>query len=113
MATTQLFVPTSNTLPDERFLEQIRARLRSGLPELAEKYHIHSLGIFGSAVRGEMHPGSDLDLLIDFHKPPTLFGFVELQGELSSLAGVPVDLVMKDSLKLHIGRAILAEVIPL
>jgi len=37
---------------------------------------------------------------------------VELQEQLSLIAGVPVDLVMKTGLKPHIGEYILAEVIP-
>jgi len=113
MATTQLLAPSMINVAGQRSLEKISAQLRSGLPELAEKYHILSLGIFGSTVRGEMNADSDLDLLVDFEKPPTLFEFVDLQEKLSQLAGIPVDLVMKDVLKPHIGRAILAEVIPL
>ena len=113
MATAQNFTADPNTLSEKRDLEQISARLRFGLPELAKKYYILSLGIFGSYVRGEMNTGSDLDLLVDFEKPPTLFEFVDLQEKLSKMAGLPVDLVMKSELKPNIGKRILAEVVTL
>ena len=113
MATTQLLAPSMINVAGQRSLEKISAQLRSGLPELAEKYHILSVGIFGSTVRGEIHADSDLDLLVEFGEPPTLFQFVNLQEKLSQLAGIPVDLVMKDAMKPHIGKAILAEVVTL
>jgi len=68
------------------------------------------LGIFGSYVRDEDKPGSDLDLLVEFQEPPTLFEFIRLENELSTLLGVNVDLVMKSALKPAIGRRILEEV---
>ena len=113
MATTQVFSSNAINLTGQRSLEKISAQLRAGLPELAEKYHILSLGIFGSYVRGEMQADSDLDLLVDFVEPPTLFEFVDLQEKLSKMAELPVDLVMKSGLKPNIGKRILAEVMTL
>ena len=40
--------------------------LRQQLPSLAERYHVESLGVFGSYVRREQRPDSDLDLLVTF-----------------------------------------------
>jgi predicted nucleotidyltransferase len=93
-------------------LADILPRLRQQLPALAERYSIRSLGVFGSYVRSTAAPDSDLDLLVEFTAPPTLFEFVRLQRQLSELAGVQVDLVMKKTLKPHIRGHILAEVIP-
>ena len=84
--------------------------LRAHLPDLAARYHIATLGVFGSYLRGEQRPDSDLDLLVEFLEPPTLFDFVRLENELSALVGIPVDLVMKSALKPAIGRRILEEV---
>jgi predicted nucleotidyltransferase len=91
-------------------LNQLLPRLQASLPDLIARYQIASLGIFGSYVRGEEQPGSDLDLLVEFQEPPTLFGFIRLENELSALLGVEVDLVMKSALKPGIGRYILEEV---
>jgi len=92
-------------------LEEIRRALRAHLPELRERYGVKSLGLFGSYVRGEEGPRSDLDILVEFERAPTFFRFIELEDELSQLLGLKVDLVMKSALKPRIGERILAEVI--
>ncbi|MCX7839146.1 MAG: nucleotidyltransferase family protein [Anaerolineae bacterium] len=86
--------------------------LRAHLPELRERYAVKSLGIFGSYARGAPRQRSDLDVLVEFERTPTLLEFVRLKRYLSQLTGIPVDLVLKKTLKPHIGRYILAEVIP-
>jgi predicted nucleotidyltransferase len=85
-------------------------KLHEMLPELKEKYHVSYLGIFGSYVRGEQKPESDLDVLVEFSKTPTIFKFVNLENYLSDAPGVKVDLVMKDALKPNIGNYILNDV---
>lgn len=96
----------------DQTLPQILDRLQAMLPYLRERYGVHSLGVFGSYVRGDQKPGSDLDLLIEFDdRPLTLFDIVRLEHELSDTLGLDVDLVEKRALKPHIGKHILAEVI--
>jgi hypothetical protein len=90
-------------------LEHHLSQLREMLPLLQTKYHVRTLEVFGSFVRGEEEPGSDLDLLATFYETPTLFQFVSLENFLSDSLGVKVDLVMKDSLKPNIGKHILEE----
>jgi predicted nucleotidyltransferase len=68
------------------------------------------LGVFGSYVRGDQRSDSDLDLLVEFQEPPSLFQFIRLENELSDALGIDVDLVMKSALKPAIGRHILEEV---
>lgn len=85
--------------------------LRSHLPELQQRYGVSYLGVFGSYVRGEHKPKSDLDILVEFAHPPTLFEFIAIEQQLSELTGIKVDLVMKKVLKPNIGRQILAEVV--
>jgi predicted nucleotidyltransferase len=92
--------------------EQYRAILHRELPALAARYGVASLGLFGSFVRRENGPDSDLDVLVSFVDPPGLFGFVELENHLSDLLSVKVDLVMRDALKPHLGQRVLAEVVP-
>ena len=86
--------------------------LRKYLPEPQERYGVRSLGIFGSFVRGEQQTRNDLDVLVEFDRAPTLFGFIDLGDHLTDLLGVKVDLVMKSALKPTIGSFILAEVVP-
>ncbi|MYL15316.1 hypothetical protein GLW36_01445 [Halorubrum terrestre] len=49
--------------------------------------------------RGEQQSDSDLDILVAFDKPVTLFDLVRLENELAEELGIEVDLVTKDSLK--------------
>ena len=58
-------------------------------------------GVFGSYVRHEQRPDSDLDLLIELDRHPkiSLIGLVELEDYLSQLLGVKVDLAIKTNLK--------------
>ncbi len=83
--------------------------LRQQRPLLAEQYNVATLEVFGSYVRHEQKKNSDLDILVTFSKPPSLFKFVRLENHLSDILGVKVDLVMKDSLKSAIGKHILRE----
>jgi len=87
-----------------------RKKLHDMLPELQEEYHVSYIGLFGSYVRGEHTAQSDLDVLVEFSKTPTIFRFVHLENHLSESLGIKVDLVMKDALKPNIGKYILNEV---
>jgi predicted nucleotidyltransferase len=86
--------------------------LRRHLPQLAEKYRVQSLEVFGSYVRNEQTPESDLDVLVTFEEAPGLFEFIDLKDRLSDLLGVKVDLVMKSALKPRLEQHILHEVFP-
>jgi uncharacterized protein len=96
----------------QRDITIFRGMLRQHLPSLAHRYNVASLGLFGSYVRQENRPDSDLDVLVTFSETPSLLRLVELENHLSDLLGVKVDLVMRDDLKPQIGRQILAEVVP-
>jgi len=63
--------------------------------------HVRSLALFGSVLREDFHPDSDVDVLVEF-EPGARVGFLALgrmQRELSALFGRPVDLVPRDGLK--------------
>ena len=96
----------------DRTLSQLLNQLRMLLPDLQERYGVRSMGIFGSYVRGQQAPDSDLDLLVEFDdRPLSLFDFVRLENELGDALNIKVDLVERRALKPHIGRRILAEVV--
>jgi hypothetical protein len=99
----------AQTPPD---LESVVQSLREHMSELHERYGVSFLGVFGSYVRGEQSQGSDLDILVEFDRIPTLFEFVRLERHLSQLLDVKVDLVMKSALKPTIGSYILKETVP-
>ncbi len=92
-------------------LAEIKRRLGRQKAELAARYSVKELGIFGSYVRGEQQPGSDLDVLIDFEEYPSLLEFIGLEQTLSEQLELPVDLVMKSDLKPRLRQRILQEVV--
>ena len=95
---------------NQNTLTQIIEALRRMRPLLSARYQVESLGVFGSYVRSEQRPDSDLDILVSYREPPGLLKFIELENYLSDTLGIKIDLVMKDSLKPHIGEHILHEV---
>ena len=57
--------------------------------DLCRRYGVRKLSLFGSAARGELTPGSDVDLMVEF-KPESrvsLWDFPKLQEEFSDLFG--------------------------
>jgi predicted nucleotidyltransferase len=86
--------------------------LKGLLPDLQRSFGVRSLGIFGSYIRGQQNRKSDIDILVDFDREPTLFAFIRLEKRLSNELGLKVDLVMKNALRPAIGRHILSEVVP-
>lgn len=91
-------------------LDEIKRVLRDHKPVLKEKYHVNTIGIFGSYMRNEQTGDSDLDILVDFTAPISLFEFIDMEEELSLLLRVKVDLVSRNALKPYIGKHILNEV---
>jgi hypothetical protein len=93
-------------------LAEIMEKLRAVLPEVAKRYGVDSLGVFGSYVHGKQRPDSDLDVLVTFKTVPSMLKFVELENYLADYLGLRVDLVMQSALKPNIGRVVMEEVRP-
>lgn len=96
----------------EANLARVLQVLQEQRSALAEQFHVRSLSVFGSYVRQEQRPDSDLDLLVTFSETPGLLKFIALENHLADLLGVPVDLVMPEALKPHIGRNVRREMVP-
>jgi len=92
-------------------LTDLMKKLRHHLPEISRRFQVKSLSLFGSYVKGRQGKRSDLDILVEFIEPPSLFEFLALERYLSDLLGVKVDLVMKEALKPAIGKHVLAEAV--
>ena len=72
---------------------------RQRIADLCRRRHIRRLALFGSVLREDFGPESDVDVLVEFelgHVPG--FGFVAIQDELSDLFGRAVDLHTPGSL---------------
>jgi hypothetical protein len=85
------------------------------LADFCRRHHIRWLALFGSVLRDDFGPDSDVDILVDFEPEARigLLAFARIQRELSELLQRPVDLVTRDGLKWVIRQAVLdsAEVI--
>ena len=73
---------------------------------------VSQLGLFGSTVRGENTPKSDIDILIDFNSGhETYLNFMDACSILQSAFGkIKIDVVTKKGLSPYIGKSILNEV---
>jgi predicted nucleotidyltransferase len=80
------------------------------LEDLCRRHGIRRLSVFGSALRGESRPDSDLDVLVEF-EPGSKVGlrFITIQDELSALFGRPVDLNTPAFLSRHFRERVLHE----
>jgi len=94
------------TMSRPETLDEIKASLRALLPELHERYGVSYLGVFGSWVRGEQRPDSDVDILVDFDRPIG-WEIVDLRDEIGERLGRRADLVTRGGLRRRIGRIIL------
>jgi predicted nucleotidyltransferase len=73
--------------------------LQQHRPELAERFGVKSLVLFGSVAPGQATEASDVDMLVAFDRPTGYFGLVRLQLFLQELLGREVDLGTPGSLR--------------
>ena len=73
--------------------------IRQHLDELRKDYNVASLALFGSYVRGDQTPESDVDILVEFSGPVGMFQFMGLERALSNIIARKVDLVSKKGMK--------------
>lgn len=85
---------------------------RAAVRAAARRFRTANPRIFGSALHGTDHDGSDLDLLVDALPGATLFDLGGLQVELEELLGVSVDLLTPGDLPRRFRAQVLAEAVP-
>jgi hypothetical protein len=86
--------------------------LRQHEPELKERFKVATIGIFGSFIRGEERPESDVDVLVTFRKGEETFdNYMDCKFFLEDLFGRNVDLIMKGAIKKRLKPYILGEVV--
>ena len=78
--------------------DEILKLLREHRAEI-EKFGVKSFAIFGSAARDEVREDSDVDVLVEFSRPPTFKVYMGLKFFLEDLLGKKVDLVSPVTLK--------------
>jgi len=74
-------------------------KLTQSKPELHRRFGVVDLALFGSTLRGEARPDSDVDVLVRFDGPATSARYFGVQFYLEDLLGAPVDLVTDKALR--------------
>lgn len=74
---------------------------RESLVALCRRWQIRELALFGSVLRDDFRPDSDVDVLVTFQPEisRTLFDLVRLQSELESLLSRKVDVVERKAIE--------------
>lgn len=92
----------------EMIIEILRENRR-----LLSQFHVRSLSVFGSMIRGDACPDSDIDLLVEFEPNARvgLFEYARLQRYLQEILGRKVDLATPKALHKALKKDILQTVV--
>lgn len=90
--------------------EAIMAFLREQKDEIARRFAVRRIGLFGSHIRGMATDHSDVDILVEMDRP-TFDSYMDLKFYLEDHLGRPVDLVLADSIKPRLRLIISREVV--
>ena len=79
------------------------------LAAFCRRHHIRRLAFFGSVLRPDFGPDSDVDVLVEFEPAhvPGFFGMARLERELSTLLGRTVDLRTPEDLSRYFRQDVL------
>lgn len=91
-------------------LDYIKQILKQLKPELVKKYYVHTIGIFGSAVRDDFSAVSDVDIIVDFNQPVGI-EFIDLADYIERHLQKKVDLVSRNGIKDKYFEAIEGEIV--
>jgi uncharacterized protein len=74
---------------------------KEAIVDFCRKWRIQELALFGSVLREDFSPESDIDVLVTFapEAPWNLFDIVQMREELGRIFGREVDLVEKQALQ--------------
>ena len=93
-------------------LQQVRAQ-REAILRVADRYGARRVRLFGSVARGQAHPSSDVDVLVDMEPGRSLLDLVGLERDLRELLSCPVDVVVEGGISPYLEDRILREAVPL
>jgi predicted nucleotidyltransferase len=99
-----VFLRKYSTMPSSKITVPL-----SKIAEFCRQHRVRELSLFGSVLREDFGPESDLDVLVEFEPSAEvdLFEFSGMRLELIGLFGRPIDLVIPAALKPLIKDAIL------
>ena len=68
------------------------------IARLLKNQGVRKVAVFGSYVRGEEKPESDIDIIVEFSERKSLLELVKIERELSEVLGIKVDLLTEKSI---------------
>jgi hypothetical protein len=93
-------------------LELLQHR-RDDIRRIAARHGAYNIRVFGSVVRGEARPDSDIDLLIEKGATTSSWFPAGLVLELEEMLGHRVEIVTENALKPYLRDRVLREAVPL
>lgn len=84
--------------------------IREKQSEIAGRFTVRRIGVFGSFARDKAGPGSDVDILVELNEP-TFDNYMDLKFYLEEILQHPVDLVIHDAVKPRLKAIIEQEVV--
>lgn len=85
---------------------------RPAIRAIVESHRARNARVFGSVLRGDDRPDSDLDLLVEPTPEMTLFDLGAIRLELRTLLGVPVDVLTPGALPDRVRAEVLTQATP-
>ena len=93
-------------------IQTLRTEYKNAILQLASKYKLEDVRVFGSTVRGEADANSDIDILVHPQPGCSLFDLVGFENDTSSLlGGTNVDVISDRAIKEMLAPYILAEAV--
>lgn len=94
-------------------IDDLLSSTREEILRLAARYGASNVRVFGSVVRGEARPDSDIDLLVDFQPNYRLLDHIGLKQDLEDLLGRKVDVVIAKNLREEFRPYVLQDIVKL
>jgi hypothetical protein len=97
-------------VPGERLREPAIPIPKEAIADFCRAHHIRRLAVFGSVLRSDFAPESDVDVLVEFEPGATVgLRFFAIEQELSQLLGYKVDLNTPGFLSRYFRDKVIAE----
>ena len=94
-------------------IDELLKEKRQDILRVAAQHGAYNVRVFGSVVRGEAGPESDVDFLVDLEPDKSLFDVGGLLMDLQALLGREVDIVTEKALHWYIRDRVIQEAQPL